>query len=293
MTESTFTVPGHGEVALLVRHWPAKGAVRAVVQISHGMGEHSGRYARLAAALGAAGFEVYAHDHRGHGRSVRDASEFGQFGPDGWNALVDDLTTIGNAIDARSGDAPRVLLGHSMGSFALQQYLLDYSGEIVAAVLTGTSAVDALFGTLDADASLDRMPQDESFEGRTEFDWLSRDAEEVDCYIADPACGFTVDADALVDMASAATRPVDADALRGVRADLPILLMSGSKDPLSGAMALVELVAQRYRDAGVRDVTVLGYEGARHEVFNETNRDEVTADLIAWLEQHTEPTRRQ
>jgi alpha-beta hydrolase superfamily lysophospholipase len=288
VAESTFTVPGRGDVALFVRHWPASGAVRAVVQISHGMGEHSGRYARLAAELGAAGFEVYAHDHRGHGRSARNPSEFGHLGPDGWNALVADLVTVGEAIDARSGGAARVMLGHSMGSFALQQYLLDHSTEIAAAVLTGTSAVDALFGSLDVDASLDRMPQNESFEGRTDFDWLSRDADEVDRYIADPACGFSTDAAALADMAAAAMRPVDADALRGIRADLPILLMSGSADPLSGAMALVELVAQRYRDAGVRDVTVLGYDGARHEVFNETNRDEVTTNLIGWLERHTD-----
>jgi alpha-beta hydrolase superfamily lysophospholipase len=288
MAESTFTVPGRGDVALFVRHWPARGATRAVVQISHGLGEHSGRYARLAAALGAAGFDVYAHDHRGHGRSVGSPDEFGHFGPDGWNALVADLVVVGRAIDAASAGEPRVLLGHSMGSFALQQYLLDHSDEIAAAVLTGTSAIDAIFGSLDPDTSLDRMPGNEAFEGRTDFDWLSRDAAEVDRYIADPACGFSADADALGDMAAAATRPVDADALRGIRADLPILLMSGSNDPLSGAMVLVDLVAQRYRDAGVRDVTVIGYQDARHEVFNETNRDEVTADLIAWLERHTE-----
>jgi alpha-beta hydrolase superfamily lysophospholipase len=202
--------------------------------------------------------------------------------------LVADMVTVGDAIDARSGGEPRVLLGHSMGSFALQQYLLDHSNEIAAAVLTGTSAIDAIFGSLDPDTSLDRMPGNESFEGRTDFDWLSRDAAEVDRYIADPACGFSADADALGDMAAAAKQPVDGDALRGIRVDLPILLMSGSNDPLSGSMALVELVAQRYRDAGVRDVAVLGYEGARHEVFNETNRDEVTADLIAWLDAHTE-----
>jgi alpha-beta hydrolase superfamily lysophospholipase len=288
VADSTFTVPGRGDVALFVRHWPASGATRAVVQISHGMGEHSGRYARLAAALGAAGFDVYAHDHRGHGQSVRDASELGHFGPDGWNALVDDLVTVGEAMDARSGGAPRVLLGHSMGSFAAQQYLLDHSADIAAAVLTGTSAIDAIFGALDADSSLDRMPGNESFEGRTDFDWLSRDAEEVDLYIADPACGFSSDADALADIAAAAKRPVEGAVLRSIRADLPILLMSGSEDPLSGAMVLVELVAQRYRDAGIRDVTVIGYRDARHEVFNETNRDEVTADLIGWLERHTE-----
>jgi len=288
MAESSFTVPGQGDVTLFVQHWPASGATRAVIQISHGLGEHSARYARLAAALGAAGFDVYAHDHRGHGRSVGSPDEFGHFGPDGWNALVDDVVTVGGAIDARSGGAPRVLLGHSMGSFAVQQYLLDHSADIAAAVLTGTSAIDAIFGALDADSSLDRMPGNEAFEGRTDFDWLSRDAAEVDLYIADPACGFSADSDALADMAAAATRAVEGDVLRSIRPDLPILLMSGSNDPLSGAMALVELVAQRYRDAGVLDVTVIGYQDARHEIFNETNRDEVTADLVDWLERNTE-----
>jgi len=288
MAESSFTVPGQGDVTLFVRHWPASGATRAVVQISHGLGEHSARYARLAAALGAAGFDVYAHDHRGHGRSVGSPDEFGHFGPDGWNALVADLVAVGRAIDARSGGAPRVLLGHSMGSFAVQQYLRNHSADIAAAVLTGTSAIDAIFGALDADSSLDRMPGNEAFEGRTDFDWLSRDAAEVDLYIADPACGFSADSDALADMAAAATRAVEGDVLRSIRPDLPILLMSGSNDPLSGAMALVELVAQRYRDAGVRDVTVIGYQDARHEIFNETNRDEVTADLVDWLERNTE-----
>ena len=290
MAEETFTVPGRGDVSLFVRHWPAPRPSRAVVQIAHGMAEHSARYARLAAALGAAGYDVYAHDHRGHGRSVRSASELGHFGPDGWNALVDDLVAVGEAIDARRGGSPRVLLGHSMGSFALQQYLVDHSAEIAAAVLSGTSAVDVLFGGAGpADAPLASIGESQAFEGRTDFDWLSRDPGEVDRYVADPACGFEPDAEAVADMAAAAVaRPAGPDALTAVRSDLPILLMSGSDDPLSGNMALVELVAQRYRDAGVRDVTVLGYEGARHELFNETNRDEVTADLVSWLDEHVE-----
>jgi alpha-beta hydrolase superfamily lysophospholipase len=290
VTEETFTVPGRGDVDLFVRQWPPAGAVRAVVQISHGLAEHSARYGRLAAALNAAGYEVDAHDHRGHGRSARSPNDLGHFGPDGWNALVDDLVTVGEEIDARSGGAPRVILGHSMGSFAVQQYLLDHSADVTAAVLTGTSAIDVIFGAFDADTSLDRMPGNDAFGGRTDFDWLSRDAAEVDLYIADPACGFSADSDALADMAAAATRPVEGDVLRSIRPGLPILLMSGSHDPLSGAMALVELVAQRYRDAGVRDVTVIGYQDARHEIFNEINRDEVTSDLIDWLERHTGPT---
>jgi alpha-beta hydrolase superfamily lysophospholipase len=287
----TFTVPGRGDVALFVRYWPAPGGPRAVVQISHGLAEHSGRYGRLAAALGQAGFDVYAHDHRGHGRTARRPTELGHFGPDGWNALVEDLVSVGHAIDARTGGAARVLLGHSMGSFVLQQYLLEHSSEIVAAVLSATSATDVLFGGPPADAPLASVGEAQAFEGRTAFDWLSRDPAEVDRYIADPACGFEPDAAAVADVVAAAAQPVGSDAPGTVRPDLPILLMSGSADPLSGNMALVELVAQRYRDGGVHDVTVLGYQDARHELFNETNRDEVTADLVAWLEQHTEPTR--
>ena len=284
--EDTFTYLSDttDAVAVFTRRWPVTNA-RAVVQIAHGMGEHSARYARLAAALNAAGYTVYAADHRGHGRTARDERQLGDFGDAGWNGVVGDMLTLGSRIDAESGGVPRVLLGHSMGSFALQQLLLDHSRTIAAAVLSGTSAVDALAGAVPADDTPADLSQfNVPFEpARTPSDWLSRDDSEVDKYIVDPLCGFGVSAAGLRSMAADAPRAADPEALRAIRSDLPLLMISGSADPLAGGLALVELVAQRYRDAGLTAVATKWYTDARHELFNETNRDTVTQDLIDWL----------
>jgi alpha-beta hydrolase superfamily lysophospholipase len=292
MESRTLTFEGRDGVALFARCWSADGqapgAATAAVEIAHGMGEHSARYARFAEALVAAGYVAYAYDHRGHGHTVHDASELGHFGAGGWNALVDDMRLVGEQIDAETGGLPRAVFAHSMGSFALQQLLLDHSDTMSAAILSGTSAVDALAGTVPADDSpTDLTAFNAPFEpARTEFDWLSRDPAEVDKYVADPLCGFGVAGDALRGMAVEAPRAADVSALAQIRKDLPLLMISGSDDPLAGGLALVDLVAQRYRDAGLTDVTTNWYDGARHELLNETNRDEVTADVIAWLGHH-------
>lgn len=289
MQRSTFTHRASDGESIFVRRWTPAGTARASILVTHGMGEHSDRYDRFASELVAAGFVVFAHDHRGHGHTAGDPASFGDLGPGGWDALVDDLRSLGAVIDAETG-LPRAIFAHSMGSFALQQMLLDDSGTITAAVLSGTSAVDVLAGAIDPDATTDLTVFNAAIDHpRTGYDWLSRDEAEVDKYVADPMCAFVVNAAGLTSMAERAPRLADPDALRGIRGDLPILLISGSADPLSGDMALVELVATRYREAGVRDVEVFGYPGARHELLNETNRDEVTADVVAWLEKVLAP----
>ena len=172
------------------------------------------------------------------------------------------------------------LFGHSMGSFASQQYVLDHSGDIDALVLSGTTEVSGLAAMLDSDAPADLSAFNAPFENRTGYEWLSRDESEVDAYVADEACGFA--APKLTGIATLA-QAADPQRLAGIRSDLPILLVSGSDDPLAGGGAAVETVAQRYLDAGVRDVQVRIYPRARHELLNETNRDEVTADVMAFL----------
>jgi alpha-beta hydrolase superfamily lysophospholipase len=124
------------------------------------------------------------------------------------------------------------------------------------------------------------------FEHRTGYEWLSRDEAEVDAYVASPLCGFDVPDDAIPQMFAHAARLADPEALAGIRPDLPILIVSGQADPLSGDGQLVQLLGQRYREAGVSDVTTRVYPGARHEIFNETNRDEITRDVIDWLKAH-------
>jgi alpha-beta hydrolase superfamily lysophospholipase len=179
---------------------------------------------------------------------------------------------------------PVVLLGHSMGSFAAQQYVLDHADRLAALVLSGTTAVDQIAGALDPDQPADLTAFNAPFEpARTDYDWLSRDDAEVDAYVADDRCGFGLDGPATASMVAAAPRLGDQAQIDALPDGFPILVVSGRDDPLAFGGALVDLVADRYRAAGA-DVQVWLYDGARHEIFNETNRDEITAELLAWLD---------
>lgn len=285
MNEDTFSFDGTDGETIHVYRWSGDDTSRAIVQVAHGMGEHAARYRRFAEALTGAGFVVYANDHRGHGRTAGSVERHGNLGAAGWAGLVDDLGTLGQRAREDYPDIPLVLFGHSMGSFALQQFLIDHSADVDAAIVSGTSAMDVLGANIDPDAEVDLSAFNAPFEpAPTEYEWLSRDRAEVDAYVADEACGFGLDAAAARGMLEGGTYASDSTQIAKVRSDLPIYVMSGDADPLAGEGQLVELVASRYRDAGVTDVTVARYPEARHEILNETNRDEVTADLLAWLD---------
>ena len=285
MEETSFTFTGSDGTEISVYRWDPAGEPKAIVQIAHGMGEHAARYRRLAEALTDAGYVVYASDHRGHGRTAGSADRRGDLGEGGWSALVEEVGTLGARARQEHPDRPLVVLGHSMGSFALQQHLLDHSGDLDAAVLSGTTAFDVLAPGIDPQAEIDLSTFNAPFEpARTGYEWLSRDPDEVDKYVADPDCGFGVNAAGTAQMVEGLGPTSDPDRLAGIRSDLPIYLMSGEADPLAGGGPLVQLVGDRYTAAGVKDVTVDLYPEARHELFNETNRDEVTTKLIAWLD---------
>jgi len=259
---------------------------RGAVQLTHGMGEHVRRYGALARALTDRGLVVYGQDHRGHGATARSADELGQLGPDGWTQLVDDVDLLVSLIRDEQPGLPLVLLGHSMGSFAVQQYLLKHGDRVDAVVLTGTTALDQLEPALDLDKPIDLAAFNAAFEpARTEFDWLSRDEAIVDAYIADPRCGFGMDTDAAKDMFAGARRMADPGQVAAIRPDLPLYIAAGELDPVNANLALLNVVVDRYRAAGLTDVTVRTYPSARHEILNETNRDEVVASILDWLDQ--------
>ncbi|MFD6400883.1 alpha/beta hydrolase [Nocardia sp. NPDC060249] len=276
-----FTFSSSDGTTIHVRTWlPADAEPRGVVQIAHGMGEHSDRYGHLAERLAGLGFAVYADDHRGHGLSMGAVP--GDLGPDGWNLLVADEVALTEILLERHPGLPVTLIGHSLGSFAVQQYLLDHSGLVDQVVLSGTTAVDGLFGEIAAaGGDLIGFFNAEFQPTRTDADWISRDEAQVDAYNADPWCGFAID-DANMGLlaTNAQTRLSDPST---VRADLPVYVMVGDKDPLNNKLRLSDLLVERYRDAGLADLTYQVYADARHEVLNETNRDEVETDLLAWL----------
>ena len=289
MHSSTFSFSSTDGLSVHVYRWSTDAAAdsspRAVVQLAHGMGEHAARYVRFAEALVDAGCIVYANDHRGHGRTAGGPERHGHLGEAGWAGLVGDIDALAERIRHDHPGVPLVVFGHSMGSFALQQYLIEHSRDIDVAILSGTSAIDVIGAGIDPDAEVDLSAFNAPFEpAPTDYEWLSRDRAEVDAYVADEDCGFGLDAAGARGMLDGTAVASNPEKLAQVRSDLPIYIMSGDADPLAGGGELIELVAQRYRDAGVASVTVARYPDARHEILNETNRDQVTADLINWLD---------
>jgi alpha-beta hydrolase superfamily lysophospholipase len=259
--------------------WRARGNPKALVAISHGAAEHALRYDAFARALGDAGFETFALDQRGHGRSP-GSDGLGDFGAGGWAGLVADIgQLIALARTTRPG-VPLALFGHSMGSFAAQQFCFDQSRACDALVLSGSTAFDlsASGGALPA------FTPNQAFEpARTAYDWLSRDSAEVDKYVADPLCGFETQRGRQPGAGIDFAKLGDAAGIARIRAELPVLLVAGDEDPLNAKLAGLRLLESRWRDAGVVQIETCYYSGGRHEMLNETNRDEVTKDIVTWL----------
>lgn len=280
---SSFAVPSEDGYPIEAFAWKPAGTLKGIVQIAHGMGEHASRYRRLAAALNAAGYGVYANEHRGHGSLAQARSQLGDFGPRGFKGLSDDMAAVTRLARSEHPGAPVFLLGHSMGSFAAQVYAVDHSELIAGLALSGTAAVDLLLSGRSADWKLEDANAAVA-NPRTNFDWLSRDASEVDLYVADPLCGFTVNPQGMGSLGAECTRATTPAALARIRRDLPLFGFTGSQDPVNNYLEWFEPLLARYRSAGLRNVSSHVYGGARHEVFNELNREEVTANFIAWLE---------
>ncbi len=279
-----FSYPARDGLEIIAYRWEPDGPPRGIVQLTHGMGEHLLRYAELAAALTARGFLVHGQDHRGHGATIGSGIP-GEIGPTGWDELVHDVALLVERARAEQPGVPLVLFGHSMGSFAVQQYLLDASDRVDAAVLSGTGLLDLLEPALDLDAPLDLASFNAPFApARTDYDWLSRDEAQVDAYVADARCGFGLDVAGTKGMFAAARAVADPERLAAIRSDLPVYITVGDADPVNAQLALVHPLVGRYRAAGLTDVTLRVWPDARHEVFNETNRAEVVADLLTWLD---------
>ena len=283
--------------------WQPEGEVRAVVQIVHGMAEHIARYDRLARALCAAGYAVAGHSHLGHGPEARQ-EDLGFFAAKGgWNAVVEDVHKARILLEEHFDRKPHILLGHSMGSFAAREYLLRHARNLKGCILSGTgyfpgalcsagmvaARLCGLTGGWNKPAPLVNKlafgGQNKTFEpARTPFDWLSRDEEEVDKYVNDPLCGFLFTARGYYDMFSGLKALSEVPRLKLMPSDLPVHFISGSADPVGSNGQGVEAVSRQFIAAGMKKTDVRLYEAARHELFNETNREEVTRDLIAWLD---------
>ena len=277
--------PSSEGVTIAAYRWDTEGPPRAIAQITHGVGEYATRYARVADALTAAGYVVYAHDHRGHANSVAGEADYGVLGENGWTELVADIGRMGARAKEAHPGLPLGLVAHSLGSFATQQLLLDHSEDVDAVALSGTAAIDLLEPSMDLEAPMDLSGFNAPFQPqRTDFDWLSRDDAEVDAYIEHPWCGFGLDVAGSQGLFAGARAVADPERVAGMRKDLPVYITVGQVDPVGGGLVRVDALVDRYRAAGLTDITVRVWPGARHEVFNETNRFEVIVDLVDWLD---------
>ena len=263
--------------------WDARGPSRGILQIAHGLGEHIGRYAELITVLQEAGLVVYGHDHRGHGRTVRSPEEFGDYGEGGFDLLVEDMAELTRIAKEENPGQPLLLLGHSMGSFATQQFVLDRSHSIDGLILSGSGVLDGMVRL--SRAALQKYNfLNAAFEpARTTFDWLSRDASIVDAFMKDPLCLPMLKPASTASFLGASTRLADPALLSEIRPDLPVHLFSGSEDPVGERLVGVCTLMNGYHKAGICDISFDFYDGGRHEMLNETNRGEVRTNLLVWI----------
>jgi alpha-beta hydrolase superfamily lysophospholipase len=271
----TFVDPFGVEIAYDVYAVPNP---RAVIQIAHGIGEHAGRYTDLAASLTAAGFSVYVADMRGHGRTgmkqfAEDITQLGHLGAGGLRAAIGNITQLTDIIREENPEAPIILLGHSMGSLLAQKLINTRASDYAQVILSATAyRMPGFMNSGDLNKNF-------AFEGGTSCEWLSRDPAVVAAFNADP---LTFDAQVLKLFGL-----VDGLRLFGVPAydmdQVPILIILGSRDPLGGEKSALKLADKYLKEAAQNDVTVTVYPDARHELFNELNREQVIDDMISWI----------
>lgn len=307
MIVENFTFKSSDNREIFVYKWtPEEVTAKGIVQIAHGMAEHAERYDRFARFLCKEGFIVYANDHRGHGKSAGSIDGLGYLADeDGFDLLVQDMKTLSSIIKNDNPYLPLFLFGHSMGSFAAQRYLMLEGIDLKGLILSGSNGKQGIMLKMGAyfakreikkhgrrfiSERLDRLifsSYNKNFQpSRTSFDWLSRDDREVDKYIKDPYCGTIFTAGFFYDFLGGLIEIEDKRNLPLIARDIPIYILSGDMDPVGKFGKGVMNLYKAYKDLGVEDVKYKLYPGGRHEILNETNREEVMDDILEWLNLH-------
>lgn len=279
---------------------------RAVVQLAHGMAERISRYFDFARFLASQGFVVVGNDHLGHGKTKASNEDYGYFGlVQPKNLLVEDMHTLTVMSHEQFPDLPYFMLGHSMGSFLLREYITIYGGELSGAIIMGTGNPSAttvslglgaarLIASLRGDRYRSRFIAnlvDGSYnkqirDAHTPHDWISTVRSVVEKYEKDVSTGFKFTMNGFEHMFINLLYISSKRTFERTPSSLPLLLISGKQDPVGGYGKQVAEVAARYEKAGVEDVTTILYPEDRHEVLNEANKEEVYADILRWIEQY-------
>lgn len=279
--------------------------VRCVLQIVHGMAEYAERYEEFAEFLTEKGFVVTGEDHMGHGKSVGKTGKYGYFcEQDAATVLVRDVHRLKKATQALYPNVPYVIMGHSMGSFITRNYMFRYGTGVTAAIIMGTGMQSsallvvskaiagiqkAFCGSEHVSRLLNRLAfgsyNKKIQNAVTPMDWLSRDRERVEKHIADPMCGFVFTVNGFATLFELISRLHNPENLERIPKNLPVLMVSGDADPVGDYGRGVRKAYESLCGAGLENVQLKLYEGARHELLNETNRSEVMNDILSWLEE--------
>lgn len=295
-----FTIDASDGNKLAVYHWPCLNNAVGVVHLAHGMAEHARRYDWLAQQLSQAGYHVYAQDHRGHGNTEQTLS--GHYADQhGWDKVVDDILVVNQHIKQKH-QLPITLFGHSMGSFICQGFAIKHGTQIDKLILSGSNYQKApIYKAARLVANVEQLRQgakgksklldflsfgsfNKAFKpNRTDFDWLSREPEQVDAYINDPQCGFICSNQTWIQLLGGLIYISDLKNLSAIPANLPIYLLGGEKDPVGLQGKGLRALKKALDLSGHSNVTITQYVDGRHEMFNELNRQDVFNDMQDWL----------
>lgn len=293
------TVTSIDQQVFNVRYWPCD-SPKVRVQILHGMAEHCDRYDAFAQMLNQHHIEVIAHNHRGHGDRISTTQPQGHFADhNGWQLVLDDVTS---AQQVGKQDVPLFILGHSMGSFIARAWSAQHPNKLAGLLLAGSNqqhpslfyaarglskALSLLQGKQHASAIMDFMSFgsfNRAFKpNQTEFDWLCRDIEVLNAYIADPYCGFLCTTQFWHDFMGGLTYVTSQAGIDALNKELPIYILGGDKDPVGQMGKGLVLLERALVKAGNNNVQLKIYPNARHEILNETNKEEVWQDLVEFL----------
>jgi alpha-beta hydrolase superfamily lysophospholipase len=269
-------------VEIMFYEWPVA-EPKAVIQIAHGLGEHARRYDAMAATLNKAGFSVYADDHRGHGQTGlkqlenKQIKRLGNLGPGGMAATYKQVADFSKLIKAENPNRPLVLLGHSWGSFIAQKIINKYSDIYDAVILSGSAlTMPGYLATGDFNKVWKKLP------GSSGYEWLSRDVEIQNKFVADPLTFLAAAAQVLGVKNSLL---MFGKPSKEVRRDLPILVQVGEADPIGGEYSNKALVEAYRKNAGIEDIELYVYHECRHEIYNELNKEAIIDDLVTWVNQ--------
>jgi alpha-beta hydrolase superfamily lysophospholipase len=307
LKSNPFTFKDQDNIDIFVYKWePDNGQAKAVIQFSHGVGEHAERYQYVAEYLTGKGYICYANDHRGHGKSIKNG-HVGYLGPNGWDGTVNSVHELTKLIRKENPNIPLFFFGHSFGSLLgqdiIQQWGSDYKGAILSGTTGSGNKLLLKVGSFLAKRASKKSPTDPNakltemnfkpFNKRwakepnaTRFEWLSRDKKQVEKYINDPLCGFDSPASYFVELIKGLNKIWKKSNEKKIPLNLPIYFIAGEYDPVGNSTKFITKLINRYKSYGVHDLQYKFYDEARHEMLNEINKEEVYEDVYKWLESH-------